>query len=228
VAGGDLEAALAGVAFALGEPTAVVALEANGLATWEIAWVSEPYASVILASQAAPPAAGWPWATLIADLAGSPDQDAGSFATGAVQRYGEVGGPALSAIDLGQVRAVEEALDALVSAALASAPAEVYAAGVAAAWDFQDGEGVDHDLGDLLAHLAEADVEPSVLAAAASARAAVEALVPAMQSEAERATGLSIYAPGSGEPDPRYMAARWALETRWEELIDAGLEGAGE
>ena len=223
IAEGELEELLDAVTATLGGRLALFGMDACVMQSWEIAHVVAPYADVYVASQDYEDWDGWAYDTALSDLVASPQMTGAELGEVIAERFYESGDATQSVVDLAAVPALSAAIDALAGAILDAAdPASELYGAAQDAQEFDYGWGVDHDLGDFLDRLADGTEDPAVQAAALDARDALGAAILANYTNGrsvQDASGLSIYTPTYGRPDPLYANGTWAEDTRWDDLV---------
>jgi len=200
------------------------------MASWEVQYVSAPWAGTFVGSQASEGMDGWAYDTTLADLTADPGMDAPTLGEVIARRFNETGDSTQSVVDLGLLDELSLALDALAQAMMdTGAAADLLEDGAGDAQDFEHGRGADHDLGDFLDHLeGSAHADPEVLAAIAAVREVHDRSVLANYTfgrEFAEATGISIYTPTYGRMDREYTLGRWAQETLWDDFVDQARGG---
>ncbi|MFH1467811.1 MAG: clostripain-related cysteine peptidase [Pseudomonadota bacterium] len=230
IARGDLEEALAGVAATLGRPLDLLGMDACLMSSWEVHYVSAPYADVFVGSQASEDWDGWPYDTAMADLVADPGMDAAALGEVIARRFYETRDSTQSVVDLAALGDLNAALDALAQAMIDTGRAsDLLDDGASDAQDFEHGWGQDHDIGDFLDHLEGSSLaDADVLAAIEGVREVYARVVLANYTNGrsyEDATGISIYTPTWGRMDSEYTRGTWADETLWDDFIDQARGG---
>jgi hypothetical protein len=230
VAGGELEEALDGVTGAVGRPLDLLGMDACLMATWEVQYVSAPWAGIFVGSQASEGMDGWAYDTTLADLVADPAMDAATLGETIARRFFETRDSTQSVINLDLMGELTAALDRLAQAMLhTGAAADLLEDGAGQAQEFEHGSGTDHDLGDFLDRLEDSSfANPEVLAAIDEVQEVRGHTVLANYvngREFQDATGMSIYTPTYGRMAGEYSEGRWADETLWDDFIDQARGG---
>ena len=159
--------------------------------------------------------------------------DAGSLAASVALAYHEIPDSTMSAVDLSQMDAVTAALNDVADALLESAdPAGMLAAAAEEAQGFDGSSSTDHDMADMMDHLAGLDpasegADPAtadIVAAALVARAALDSAIVVnynLGGAVKHANGLSLYSPVQGRLDATWFDGSWASETSWGTFLTA-------
>jgi len=208
----------AGVSFDL------VGFDACLMGMLEQAYEIRDDADIMVASEQTEPWDGWPYQTLLADLAASPGQSPAAFATAIVTRYGQSywGAETLSAVGISEVQTLGGELDSFASTVIAE-DADWAAIGAARtdASFFTDRDY--RDLGSFIDGVVNLAGNANIVAAATAAQTAYASAVIANHSgPSEGATGLSIYFPAQGDTvSPSYSPAQFDLvaDTQWDEFL---------
>ncbi len=237
---GELTQALAAGASHLGRPFDLLAFDACLMqsveAAYEFAWLAD----FQVAAQDREPAAGWPYASMLAPLVEdpsiSPEALAGALVPAYVDPYGAQGETMMSAVRMSSVRTVLfDAVSALGSeiAAVVEDPGTANASSAEQAIrDARAGSpamftGEAYDLGEFTRLLSEDARLPASLRSAASA--ARQALNTTLVDEAHSLyytgwSGMSVYLPSIGI-SPRYPTTAFAKDGYWDEALTAFLSG---
>jgi len=230
IARGELEEALASVTAALGRPLDLLGMDACLMGSWEVHYVSAPYADIFVGSQASEGMDGWPYDTALADLVATPGMDGAALGEIIARRFYESHDSTQSVVDLRALPELNTALDGLAQAMLDTGQATtLLEEGAENAQDFEHGWGQDHDLGDFLDHLETSSAaDSSVLAAVGGVREAHARVVLANYTWGrtyQEATGISIYTPTWGRVDADYSRGTWARETLWDDFVTQARSG---
>jgi hypothetical protein len=225
---------------ALGRKVDVVGMDACLMTMIEVAYQLRDHAQVLVGSEEVEPGPGWPHAAILADLTKSPTMTGPELGAAVVHRYVESyrhGGEQAtqSAIDLGRLDDLAEAVDLLARRLLAGIKGAALLAGLLGARrrTLQFSEGLYVDLHDLAGHLATATGNGRV----ADACRAVQRLIDGhdvtgpilaaghVGASMAPARGLSIYFPLLGDPSAHYERLDFAQRTAWGQLLAALLGG---
>lgn len=210
----------------------LLGMDACIMANWEIAQQLRGSVGVYLASQDYEGSDGYDY-TGMSDLVEDPDMDAASLAASVALAFHEIPDSTMSAVDLGQMDAVTAALNDVANALLESEdPAAMLAAAAEEAQGFDGSASTDHDLADMLDHLAGLDAtadgaDPAtadIVAAALVARAALDGAIVVnynLGGAVKHANGLSLYSPVRGPLDATWFEGSWAGETTWGDFLAA-------
>lgn len=203
----------------------------------EVAYQVKDYARFLVGSEETEPANGWPYHTILADLAKNPQMDGKQLATTIVDRYAESYKPGnqditQSALDLSKLDDLTTALNALAKAILAGPLTQ----------DLEDtiwtarrrATGFYGNMYVDIHHLAKnistkvSDIAPIRSAAIVVIRAiegqgATSPIIAEKHegSRVKEAKGLSIYWPLEKKPSTYYQSLDFATKTRWGDLLDA-------
>ena len=228
VARGDMEAALGGITSYLGRPLDLLGMDACLMGSWEIAFVSAPYADVYVSSQASEGMDGWAYDTALADLVATPDMDAATLGDIFAKRFNETRDDTLSVVDLANLDVLNITLDDLATTLMASEVGGDILQDAAHDAQSFDYSGSDRDIGDLLDLMATvAEVPIEVATSIASAQLALESVVLANYTHGRDVTdahGLSIYAP-TRRMESLYLEGSWAAGSLWDDLLTQVLGG---
>lgn len=227
IAGGDLEEFLHSATRTLGQPLDLLGADACLMQTFELGWVAAPYADYFVGSQEVEGNDGWPYDTILADLAASPDMDGGALGERIATRFQASKDRTQSVVDLQQVDALATALDALAIALLDSPDGAAQVLDAAdPAWSSSYNPG-NRDLGQLLDRLVSDSPDPRVRAAASAARLQLDATVPTNRTygydDGTAPTGMSIYTGDGDELEPLYAEADWSRALLWDDLLTQAL-----
>jgi hypothetical protein len=223
IANGEFEEALAGVTQAIGQPLSLLGMDACVMQSWEIAHVSRPYADAYVASQDYVDFAGWPYDAVLADLVADPGMDEIALGEVVAHRFNEIPDTTMSVVDLAQMPALADQLDALAGALIESGRAGELLRGAAAdAQGFDGSWSVDHDLADFLQNLEASTDDALVLEAVGGVASVLDEAVTSNYTygrAVEDARGLSIYTPTNGRVDDLYLQGSWSDDTLWDDLL---------
>jgi hypothetical protein len=231
IAAGELGRALRGITQAIGGKVDLVGFDACLMGMWEVALAVSPCADVMVASSENIPATGWPYDTILGELAGDPWMNAQAFGGKIVQAYhgAAAANATLSAVDVPAVASLDDRVNALAIALLDNPG---WFGEVEAIRQQAQGFGNPHfkDLRDLAGRFAVSPGAPAEVAGAAAAL--VQGLDAAVVHNAAKSThahahGLSVYAPPRAGPmDCAYRDtnAPWQ-HTAWPEFLREFLGG---
>lgn len=227
VAGGDLTELLAGVTGGV-RKLDLLGMDACTMQMWEVAWVVEPYADFMVASQDYEALTGWAYDRFLADLVADPTMDGDELGSSIALRFHEIPDSTQSVLDLSYLPALTSALDDVADAAVESGYArELLWTAATGAQGFDGPYSSDHDVHDLLSRLKAASEDPEVDAAVEAAEIVADAVVVTSYNQGgavKSAQGLSIYSPAEGLMPPTYSGAPWAAASRWDEFLQAASE----
>ncbi len=225
VAGGDLTEVAVGAAAALGRPLDLFGFDACTMQQWEVASSVAPHAAFMVASQDYEGYDGWPYDTVLSELAEDPGMDGAGLGELIARRFYESGDTTQSVLALAELPALSVALNDVADAVIASGlAAELMSAAAADAQGYDGETSREHDLVDLLARMAVLSEDDDVDAAVSAALSAVERVIVASYNQAGRVKnshGLSIFSPSPAVMPPIYARAAWAAAYRWDDLIAA-------
>ena len=233
----ELQRVLATAHDRLGRKVDVVGMDACLMTMIEVAYQLRDHAEVLVGSEEVEPGPGWPHATILGDLTKNPTMTPTEFGAAIVQRYVEsyrhTGETATqSAIDLGQLDDLVEAVDLLARRLLAGMKSPALSAALLGArrrtLQFFDGLYVD------LHHLAENLAQSTGLGRVADACREVQRVIDGQEARrpiiAEGhgagmapARGLSIYFPPFRDSSAHYRELDFARRTRWADFVEAYL-----
>ena len=235
----ELKRVLASAHRILGRKLDVVGMDACLMTMIEVAYQLRQHAKFLVGSEELEPGAGWPHAAILGDLTKSPAMPASALGATIVSRYVEsyrhgAEEATQSAIDLGQLEDLVEAVDLLARRLLAGLKSTALAGAVRAAWRrtlrFYDGLYVDlHHLAGTLAKaagpgpVADACVEIEQLMDNRGNHGPIIAaghVGPRMTA----ARGLSIYFPANRNPSIHYRELDFARRTAWADFLEAYLD----
>jgi hypothetical protein len=220
----------------LGRKVDVVGMDACLMTMIEVAYQIRDHALVLVGSEETEPGPGWPHAAILGDLTARPAMTAGELGGTVVTRYvasyqhtGQIA--TQSAIDLGQLGDVVEAVDLLAHRLLDALKRDGVADALrhAHARTLQFFDGLYLDLHHLAGNLAKA-VGPGPIADACTQIRRVlggegppSPIIAAgyVGARMAPARGLSIYFPAQREPTVHYRDLAFATRTRWADVLDA-------
>jgi len=234
----ELKRVLATAHRVLGRKVDVVGMDACLMTMIEVAYQLRDHAQVLVGSEEVEPGPGWPHSTILADLTKSPTMTGPALGAAIVQRYVESyrqGGEdaTQSAIDLGQLDELVEAVDVLARRLLAGIKSAAVAASLLGARrkTLQFFEGLYVDLHHLAANLATATGNGRV----ADACRDVQRIIDGDQVQSPMiaqghagasmapARGISTYFPLFLDRSAFYRELDFASATHWADLLDAFL-----
>jgi hypothetical protein len=235
----ELKHVLATAHRVLGRKVDLVGMDACLMTMIEVAYQLRDHTNVLVGSEEVEPGPGWPHAAILGDLTKNPTMTVGELGAVVVQRYVEsyrhgAENATQSAIDLGQLDDLVEAVDLLARRLLAGIKSDALLASLLGArrraLQFYDGLYVDlHDLGG---HLATATGDDRIADACRSVQRLIEGhearkpiIVAAGHVGAPMvpARGLSIYFPLIADPSAHYEKLDFAQRTAWGQLLAAFL-----
>jgi len=228
VAGGDVTEVVEGAAAIFGQPIDLLGFDACNMQQWEVANSVIGAARYVVASQDYEDVTGWPYDAWLTDLVAEPDMDPARLGDTIALRFHETPDSTQSVLDLGELPALNTALDTLADALVASGSAgQVLRAAADGAQGYDGRFSTEHDLTDLLTRMEAASEDVAVKAAAVAAKTRVEALVLANYNEGgavKNSYGLTIYSPAEGGAPPIYRRSSWAAASKWDEFLMAAGE----
>jgi hypothetical protein len=234
----ELKRVLATAHRALGRKVDLVGMDACLMTMIEVAYQLRDHAQVLVGSEDVEPGPGWPHATILADLTKNPTMTGAELGAAVVQRYVESyrhGGEnaTQSAINLGRLDDLVEAVDVLARRLLAGLKSAAVMASLLAARrkTLQFFEGLYVDLHHLAANLATTagnsliadacrDVQRILDGDEVRSPIIAQAHVGASMAPAR---GLSIYFPLFLDRSAFYRELDFARATRWADVLDAYL-----
>ena len=202
----------------------MVGMDACLMGNWEIARITAEYADVYVASQATESLAGWAFDTALSDLNDSPEMDAEELGITFAERFHETGDSTLSVVDLGELAAIDSAIDALADSILAKEDPKPNVRPQARRAQKFDGDPNDKDFRDFLQRMAIESDDDDIAEASDDLDSELDEAILANFTNGgwvRDATGLSIYIPTNNDYDPIYMEGRWNEFTRWDEVVEA-------
>ena len=234
----ELKRVLATAHRALGRKVDLVGMDACLMTMIEVAYQLRDHAQVLVGSEEVEPGPGWPHSTILADLTKSSTMTGPELGAAIVQRYVESyrhGGEdaTQSAIDLGQLDELVEAVDVLARRLLAGIKSAAVAASLLGARrkTLQFFEGLYVDLHHLAANLATATGNGRIADACRDVQRIIdgdEVRSPIIAqghvgASMAPARGLSIYFPLFLDRSALYRELDFARATHWADFLDAYL-----
>jgi hypothetical protein len=234
----ELKRVLATAHRVLGRKVDLVGMDACLMTMIEVAYQLRDHAQVLVGSEEVEPVPGWPHAAILADLTKNPTMTGPELGAAVVQRYVEFyghGGESAtqSAIDLGQLGDLVEAVDVLAGYLLADIKRAAVTTPLlyARRRTLQFYEGLYVDLRHLAANLATAtgtgriadacrDVQRIIDGEEAHSPIIGQGRVGASMAPAR---GLSIYFPPFVDRSAFYRELDFASATRWADFLEAHL-----
>ena len=234
----ELKRVLATAHRALGRKVDLVGMDACLMTMIEVAYQLRDHAQVLVGSEDVEPGPGWPHSTILADLTKHPTMTGAELGAAVVQRYVESyrhgGGDATqSAINLGRLDDLVEAVDVLARRLLAGLKSAAVLASLLGArrTTLQFFEGLYVDLHHLAANLATTagnsliadacrDVQRIIDGDEVRSPIIAQAHVGASMAPAR---GISIYFPLFLDRSAFYRELDFARATRWADVLDAYL-----
>jgi cysteine peptidase C11 family protein len=220
----------------LGRKVDLVGMDACLMTMLEVAYQIRDHAQILVGSEEVEPGDGWPYDTVLRDLAARPVMTGSDLAGTIVRRYAESYQRrrvevTQSAIDLSKLDPLVDAVDRLAGALLARLRSPGVEAAVYASWRrtlrFFDNFYVDlHHFASTLAAATDAG---EIKAACGGVRRAIEGdespIIAASHDGARMAParGLSIYFPPFRDPSAFYRDLDFAHRARWAEFLEAYL-----
>ena len=233
----ELRRVLATAHRVLGRKVDLVGMDACLMTMIEVAYQLREHVDVLVGSEEVEPGPGWPHAAILGDLRKSPTMTPAELGAAVVQRYIEsyrhAGEAATqSAIDLGQLDDVVEAVDQLARQLLAGIKAAVVSAALMGRGDGRSSSTMACTW--TCTTSPRTWRRPPVSAASPthvtrsserSRRDGKQAIIARGQVGAglAPARGLSIYFPPFRDPSIHYRDLDFARRTRWADLLDAYL-----
>jgi hypothetical protein len=233
----ELQRVLATAHYRLGRKVDVVGMDACLMTMIEVAYQLRDHAEVLVGSEEVEPGPGWPHAAILGDLTKNPAMTAPELGAAIVHRYVESYRHAdetvtQSAIDLGQLDDLVEAVDLLARRLLAGMKTAAVRAAVHGArrQTIQFFDGLYVDLHHLAGNLATATGLGRVADACRDVQRVIEGQEARSPIIAEGhgagmapARGLSIYFPHFRDASAHYRDLDFARRTRWADFVDAYL-----
>ncbi|MEK8035965.1 MAG: clostripain-related cysteine peptidase, partial [candidate division NC10 bacterium] len=221
-----------------GRKVDVVGMDACLMTMLEVAYQLRDHAQVLVGSEELEPGPGWPHAAILGDLTKNPTMTPAELGATIVQRYVEsyrhgAEDATQSAIDLGQLGDLVEAVDTLARALLRDFRRAHVAAALHLAWrrTLHFFEHAYVDLHHFAVELGRATDARAIRQACGAVRAAIEGRGARSPLIAEAhagprmapARGLSIYFPAFRNPSVHYQGLDFARRSRWAEFLEAYL-----
>jgi len=234
----ELKRVLAAGHRVLGRKVDVVGLDACLMTMIEVAYQLSDHARVLVGSEEVEPGPGWPHSAILAELTKSPAMTGRELGVAIVQRYVESyrhggGDVTQSAIDLGQLDELVDAVDRLARRLLAGGKSAAGAASLLGARrkTLQFFEGLYVDLHHLAANLATATGKGRIAEACRDVQRIIdgdEVRSPVIArahvgASMAPARGLSIYFPLFLDRSAFYREMDFARTTRWADFLEAFL-----
>ncbi|MDO8476048.1 MAG: clostripain-related cysteine peptidase [Candidatus Rokubacteria bacterium] len=234
----ELKRVLATAHRALGRKVDLVGMDACLMTMIEVAYQLRDHAQVLVGSEDVEPGPGWPHAAILADLTKHPAMTGAELGAAVVQRYVESyrhGGEdaTQSAINLGRLDDLVEAVDVLARRLLAGLKSAAVIASLLAARrkTLQFFEGLYVDLYHLAANLATTAGNSLIADACRDVQRIIDGdevrspIIAQAHAGAPMAParGLSIYFPLFLDRSAFYRELDFARATRWADLLDAYL-----
>ena len=222
----------------LGRKVDVVGMDACLMTMIEVAYQLREHAQVLVGSEEVEPGPGWPHSTILADLTKNPAMTGRELGAAIVHRYVESyrhGGEntTQSAIDLGQLDDLVEAVDVLARRLLAGIKSAAVAASLLGArrHTLQFFEGFYVDLHHLAANLATATGNGRIADACRDVQRMIDGdevrspIIAQGHAGASMvpARGISIYFPLFLDRSAFYRELDFASATRWADFLEAFL-----
>jgi methionine-rich copper-binding protein CopC len=214
---------------AAGTHIEVVGMDACLMSMVEMAHELSPVSDVMVGSEETEPGEGWPYDTILADLAQNTNLTPEQVGASVVTRYGfsSSGSETQSAVKLSQLPALSTALDSFAQAAMASAEwtAITQARNTAAGFAVTD----FRDLGTFLETAASCATDGALRTAASNAFSVYQQTILSNSSgPGKGGTGMTVYLPEQGTTvRGDYTAANFAFlaDTAWEDFLVAYTTG---
>ncbi len=232
----ELKQVLSHAGRVLGRPLDIVGMDACLMTMLEVAYQLRDHARILVGSEELEPGDGWPYAAVFGDLTARATMTPVELAATIVHRYAEFygsDGPDItqSAIDLGKLDDVVQAVDALARALLGALPSASVEQALYTAWrrSLRFFDGLYVDLHHFAGNLGRASSQRDVRRACVEIQGAVEADAGPIIAERHGgprmtpASGLSIYFSPFRDPSVFYRELDFARTTRWADFLDAYL-----
>ncbi|MBI2525267.1 MAG: hypothetical protein HYY95_07040 [Candidatus Rokubacteria bacterium] len=222
----------------LGRKVEVVGMDACLMTMIEVAYQLRDHAQVLVGSEELEPGPGWPHSAILGDLTKNPTMTPAELGATIVQRYVEsyrhgAEEATQSAVDLGRLDDLVEAVDGLARALLRDVRRAHVATALHLAWRraLHFFEHAYVDLHHFAVELGRATDARIIRQACGAVRRAIEGQGAESPLIAEAyagprmapARGLSIYFPAYRNPSVQYQALDFARRTRWAEFLEAYL-----
>ena len=234
----ELKRVLATAHRVLGRKVDLVGMDACLMTMIEVAYQLRDHAEVLVGSEELEPGPGWPHAAILGDLTKNPTMTAAELGASVVQRYVEsyrhgAEDATQSAIDLGQLGDLVEAVDLLARRLLAGIKSAALRAalGYARRRTLSFFDDLYVDLHHLAGNLAQAAGSGRVADSCRDIQRVIDGQQARSPIIAERhvgqrmapARGLSIYFPAYRDSPVHYQELDFARRTCWAEFLDAYL-----
>ncbi len=232
----ELKQVLAHAHRVLGRPVDVVGMDACLMTMLEVAYQLRDHARILVGSEEVEPGEGWPHAAILGDLVARPAMAPAELAAAVVRRYAEfygAGGEDVtqSAIHLGKLDDLVQAVDALARALIAALPSASLELALYRAWrgTLRFFDDLYADLHHFAVNLAAATTRRDVRQTALEVQRVIGAEGGPIIAERHGgrrmapARGLSIYFPPFRESSVFYGELDFARRTRWAEFVEAYL-----
>jgi hypothetical protein len=226
----EVKNALATIEGSVGQPN-ILGFDACLMGMAEVGYEIRDHAAVMVGSEETEPFDGWPYDTVLTDLAANPSMSPESLACVIVNRYGESYGSAndltQSAIDLAQMSTVTSAVSNLATLMEGSAyQTEIGTARAnAQKWHWPSGSSdYEHlDLHDFADEVSTGVPDGSIQSAANAVKTQVNnAVICEWHGDnAPGANGMAIYFPACQDLDSDYNSTviDFAADTQWDEFL---------
>jgi hypothetical protein len=125
---GEIHSALSDISTLIGRPLDILGFDACLMSMTEVVYGIHDYASVMIASENAEPTSGWPYDTILTQLAETPEMDAAQLATSIVDNYYTSHMPTgytMTAIDLTKIDTLVGTLNDLAQALVVYADSNI-------------------------------------------------------------------------------------------------------
>jgi hypothetical protein len=237
----ELKRVLARAQRLLGRKVDVVGMDACLMTMLEVAYQLKDHAKVLVGSEELEPGAGWPHSSILADLTKNPKMTPAELGATVVQRYVQsyrhrAEEATQSAIDLGQIGGLVDAVDLLARRVLANIKNAALVAALHGARrrTLQFFDGLYVDLHHLAGNLATASGLSSITDACRDVQRVIQGQEGRGPVIAEGhvgarlapARGLSIYCPVYPMASVHYGELEFAKRTAWADLLEVGF-GSG-
>ncbi len=220
----DVKNALSGIK-SRRESLDLIGFDACLMAMVEVAHEIRDCGSVMVGSEETEPGGGWPYDTILNDLAAEPSMTASDFGSAIVQRYGEsytfLDESTQAAIDLSQISALSDAVSSLADVMMEGNQAEIQAAR-AASQEYYYPENID--IGHFCELLSDAGDTDVAEAAGGLATALCDAVISECHNMMNpHSTGLAIYFPErerSFDADYNTDTLDFLADTLWGDFLE--------
>jgi len=234
----EIKRVLARVHRLLGRKVDLVGMDACLMTMLEVAYQLRDHAEVLVGSEELEPGQGWPHAAILGDLTKNTAMTAAELGATIVPRYVEsyrhgAEEATQSAVDLGRLDDLVEAVDGLARALLRDIRRAHVATALHLAWrrTLHFFEHAYVDLHHFAVELGRATDARAIRQACGAVRQAIEGRGARSPLIAEAHTGprmapargLSIYFPAYRNPSVHYQALDFARRSRWAEFLEAYL-----